>query len=374
MTKESREFTETRFDYSLGRADAPELTITVGLSGCGKSTWANAEVYRTRGGTVRLNRDEMRKMLFANVEWNQFNENLVRNIQHEGARQALQMGKNVIIDDTNCIRQTRQKWEEFAQQMRVKFRIVMFTTDVKVCIERDKSRGEICGECGKAKGVMVGEGVIQKQRKDLSKMATTNEKPKTEYKLTRPYFERTEYLKTGGFDVRLPNAKWVIVDVDGTVANHIGVRNAYDETMVLNDTPWEPIIEMVRGLYPSHNVCIVSGRHDYCGDDTCDWLEMHACPFDHILMRYSGDNRSDAIVKQEILDELSAVIGKENIDFVIDDRPRVCEMWRSNGITVRQVFGGEVVENPKMAHDEGCTYEKQKGYRKCPDCGALEYF
>ena len=388
MTKqEPREFTETRFDYSLGRVDAPELIITVGLSGCGKSTWANAEVYKTRGGTVRLNRDELRRTLFANVEWNRFNENLVRDIQREGARQALQMGKNVIIDDTNCIRQTRQKWEEFAQQMRVKFRIVMFNTDVKVCIERDKARGEICGECGRAKGVMVGEGVIGKQRKDLSKMATTEKAPK-EYKLTRPYFERTEYLKTGGFDVRLPNAKWIIVDVDGTVANHIGVRNAFDETMVLHDTPWEPIIEMVRRLYPSRNICVVSGRHDYCGDDTCDWLEMHACPFDHILMRYSGDNRSDAIVKQEILDELCAVIGKENIEFVIDDRPRVCEMWRSNGIPVRQVFGGEVltiptknvngemVEDPLQLtkHADGCASEKLKGYRKCPDCGALEYF
>src|SRR5271170_5870597 len=184
MTKqEPREFTETRFDYSLGRVDAPELIITVGLSGCDKSMWANAEVYKTRGGTVRLNRDELRRTLFANVEWNRFNENLVRDIQREGARQALQMGKNVIIDDTNCVRQTRQKWEEFAQQQRVKFRIVTFTTDVKVCIEPDKSRGETCGSGGKANGVMVGEGVIQKQRKDLGERVT--EKPKKEYKLAR---------------------------------------------------------------------------------------------------------------------------------------------------------------------------------------------
>jgi predicted kinase len=372
------EFTEQRFDYSQGKPDAPELIITVGVSGCGKSTWAKQEVYRSRAEIVRINRDDIRKMLFADVEWNSFNENLVRNWQQEGARQALQMGKSVIIDDTNCVRQTRQKWEEFAQQQRVKFRIVTFTTDVKVCVERDKARGVACGTCGKMPGVMVGEGVIQKQRKDLGKGNVT-EKPKKEYKLTRPYFERTEYLKNGGWVTRLPNAKWVLVDVDGTLASFTAkdgtsLRGPFEEHKVLLDEVIEPVADMVRSLYPSHNICVVSGRHDFCGDDTCDWLEMHAVPYDHILMRYSGDNRSDVDVKDEILKELVAVIGKENIAFVIDDRPRVCEMWRSHGLVVRQVFAGEVLENPTLKHADGCAYENQKGYRRCPDCGALEYF
>lgn len=372
------DFTEQRYDYSQGRTDAPELIITVGISGCGKSTWAKAEVYRLRGDTVRLNRDDIRKMLFDAVAWSSFNENLVRNWQMEGTRQALQMGKSVIIDDTSCIRHTRQKWEEFAQLQRVKFRIVSFTTDVDVCIARDIIRGVACPACGKAPGVTVGEVVIQKQRKDLGKGNMT-EKPTTEYLLTRPYFERTEYLKNGGWVTRLPNAKWVLVDVDGTLMTFTAkdgtsLRGPFEEHKVLADLPIEPVVEMVRSLYPSYNICVVSGRHDFCGDDTCESLEMHGVPFDHILMRYSGDNRSDAIVKQEILDELAAVIGKENIDLVIDDRPRVCDMWRSNGLTVRQVFAGEVLENPTVKHADGCAYDKQKGYRRCPDCKALEYF
>lgn len=368
-----QEFTEQRFDYSKGRKDAPELTITVGISGCGKSTWTKQEVNRNRGDIVRLNRDDIRKMLFVDVPWNSFNENLVRNWQQEGARQALQMGKNVIIDDTNCVRRTRQGWEEFAQKNFVKLRIVTFNTDPETCVERDKARGVPCSACGKAPGVMVGEGVIKKQRKDLGDNKV-KEKTPTVYKLTRPYFERTEYLKNGGWVARLPNAKWVLVDVDGTVADHLGVRSPFDESKVLEDKVWEPVAEMLRTLYPTHNVCVVSGRHDHCGDDTCDWFEMHAVPFDHILMRYSGDNRSDVVVKQEILDELAAVVGKENIEFVIDDRPRVVEMWKSNGLTVRQVFAGEVLTNPTVQHADGCAYETQKGYRRCPDCGALEYF
>lgn len=369
------DFTEQRFDYSQGRKDAPELVVTVGVSGCGKSTWAKQEVNRARGGVVRLNRDDLRKMLYVDVPFGQRDETMMRDhMMKDMARAALQRGYTVIVDDTNCIRRTRQGWEEFAASQRCKLRVVTFTTDVKACIERDKARGEACGACGKPNGAMVGEGVIRKQLKDLQSQSRQEAKEVKGAALTRPYFERTEFLRNGGWTVRLPGAKWVLVDVDGTVANHVGVRGPFDEHRVLEDTPWEPVIEMVRGLYPSHNVCVVSGRHDFCGDDTCDWLEMHAVPFDHILMRYSGDNRSDAVVKQEILDELAAVVGKENIALVIDDRPRVCEMWRSNGIPVRQVFAGEVLENPSLQHADGCAYESRKGYRKCPDCGALEYF
>jgi ABC-type glutathione transport system ATPase component len=36
------DFTEQRFDYSLGRADAPELIVMVGVSGSGKSVIAKS--------------------------------------------------------------------------------------------------------------------------------------------------------------------------------------------------------------------------------------------------------------------------------------------------------------------------------------------
>ena len=375
-----QEFTEARFDHSQGRPNAPELIVCVGLSGCGKSTWATQQVNQSRGTIVRFNKDDMRTMMYRDVPHGGQNALMLIDMEKELARQALQRGLSVIIDDTNCIRRTRQGWEEFAAQVRVKLRILTWNTDVKTCIERDKARGEICPACQRTKGAMVGEGVIQKQRKDLGG-GGGKEMPKKEYKLTRPYFERTEYLRNGGWTVRLANAKWVLVDVDGTLADCFGgdhsnpIRNPFDESRVLEDKPWEPVIEEVRRLYPTRNICVVSGRHDHCGDDTCDWLDMHAVPFDHILMRYSGDNRSDAVVKDEILKELTAVIGMENIECVIDDRPRVCDMWRSHGLTVRQVHGGEFLDGPaNTKHADGCAYESRKGYRKCPDCGALEYF
>jgi predicted kinase len=392
----NHEFTVTRFDYSSGRKGAPELTICVGVSGCGKSTWAKKEVLAARGHLVRFNRDDMRKMLFPGLTHDRQNENLTRDWMKEGARQALQRGHDVVIDDTNCIRQTRQKWEEFAKEQRVLLRIVTFTTDLQDCIERDKSRAVVCDKCQRPMGDFVGEGIIRSQKRDLSGVTVAPKDTKA-LKITRPYLERTELLKNGGWNVRLPNAPWVLVDVDGTVATFTDLktgeqlRGPFEENRVDVDQVMEVVAEWVRALYPYYNICIVSGRHDFCGDMTCDWLEMNGIPFDHILMRYSGDNRSDAPVKEEILKELQAVVGSDHgayvrweefsegdstpiftvppqgIAFVIDDRPRVVRMWQSMGIPVFPVRGW-------VDHSPGCAYEKSKGYRQCPDCSALEDF
>lgn len=373
----AQDFTEQRFDYTGGRPNAPELIVMVGVSASGKSTLAKEWARKSGGRMVRYNRDNMREMMYPGVPWNGNLENLVRDLEREAVRMALQRGKDVVVDDTNCVRQTRQKWEELAVDAKAKLRIVTMTTDIKECIARDKARGEVCPKCNRPAGVMVGEGVIRKQAKDLREMHASAPE-KREVKLTRPYFERQQLI-AGGFVPRLVGAPWVLVDVDGTVANHRDergkeIRSPYDESRVLEDSPWTSVIEEVNRLWETHNICIVSGRHDHCGDDTCDWLEMHGVKFDHIIMRYSGDNRSDAIVKKEILDEIVAVVGRGNIACVIDDRPRVVEMWHNNGLNVRQVFHGEFLVNPTTVHAEGCRYAEEKGYRRCPDCGALEYF
>jgi len=51
-------------------------------------------------------------------------------------------------------------------------------------------------------------------------------------------------------------------------------------------------------------------------------------------MRKKGDFRKDIIVKQEILDKY---IKKENLKIVVDDRPSVIMMWKSNGLNVIDV-------------------------------------
>jgi hypothetical protein len=50
-------------------------------------------------------------------------------------------------------------------------------------------------------------------------------------------------------------------------------------------------------------------------------------------MRRGGDHRPDDMVKEEIL----ALLPKERIVKVIDDRPRVIAMWKKHGLDVMEV-------------------------------------
>jgi predicted kinase len=157
-------FTEQFVDYSADRQDAPTLTVMVGISGSGKSVLARTWVNAGRGNVVRFNRDNMRSMLFVDVPWSHHNEELTRKLQQEGVKTALRMGRNVIVDDTNCVIRTRHGWEQVARDYRAKFRLVVMTTPLEVCIERDSKR--VGKEC-------VGEDIVKKQYKDMNSGSLT---------------------------------------------------------------------------------------------------------------------------------------------------------------------------------------------------------
>jgi hypothetical protein len=135
----------------------------------------------------------------------------------------------------------------------------------------------------------------------------------------------------------------LIVDLDGTLALR-GDRSPYDWSRVSEDTVNDPIRDLVFALAWTYSldVVFVSGRSDECRPATKQWLtDVIGGRYDHapLLMRTSGDNRPDAIVKREIFDR--HIRGKYNVKYVIDDRARVVAMWRSLGLTVLQVADGD---------------------------------
>lgn len=132
-----------------------------------------------------------------------------------------------------------------------------------------------------------------------------------------------------------------IIDVDGTLALK-GDRSPYDMTKVLEDKPNQPVITVVKALAASPNapeMLIVSGRGEEARDDTKTWLHRHGVPFNALLLRAEGDFRADQVIKKEILDHLRAQ-GFE-VEGVIDDRAKVVEMWREEGLTCLQVAPGD---------------------------------
>lgn len=138
----------------------------------------------------------------------------------------------------------------------------------------------------------------------------------------------------------------VIFDLDGTIANinhrtHFvrGGNNDWKSFFAgcVDDKPNWPVI---RSLYAhveaGHDVEIWSGRSDIVRRDTEQWLEVEAGIPCHLLtrMRSAGDNTPDVVLKRYWLNQLHE---SERPDIVYDDRKRVVDMWREEGIACFQV-------------------------------------
>lgn len=286
----------------------PKLIMMVGESGSGKSTKAREllEQGQKEGrNIVRVNMDNIREMLFGkdsswDVRLKPANAKLTKLIEESAALDALFLDNDVIVDDTNISQKAQNDWRVFAKNRQADLEVIRMDTPFEECIRRDNLR------TGREH---VGRAVIERQ-----------------------------FLQSGRANFR--KAPIVIVDVDGTLANCDGIRSPYDESLVLEDKIYPVVVEWVRNLNAEHSIVIVSGRHASCGEDTVKWLEKYGIPYSHILMRNSGDNRPDTIVKKELLDGMyKCGVTKDQIKFVLDDRPKVIRMWKENGLTVYPVRG-----------------------------------
>src|SRR5690554_5061653 len=80
----------------------PQLVLTVGLPGSGKSTWAREWVAADPARRARVNRDDLRTMLRGQLVWGERDlEDQVTIVQHISIRALLLRGYSVVVDDTN---------------------------------------------------------------------------------------------------------------------------------------------------------------------------------------------------------------------------------------------------------------------------------
>jgi hypothetical protein len=75
-----------------------------------------------------------------------------------------------------------------------------------------------------------------------------------------------------------------------------------------------------------YSILLVSGREERFREPTMRFLTKFAIPYQYLWMRCTKDYRKDAIIKREIFD--SEIAGKYCVEFVLDDRDQVVEMWR----------------------------------------------
>ena len=272
-----------------------------GLPGSGKSTVAR-QIVKESGNCGRVNRDDLRAMLFESV-WTGKREQVTVDCEKAIAEVLFKHGMNPVIDDTNLSERHRMMWSEFAKVQDQQFSVHDIGTSIEVCRERDRARDS-----------SVGRAVIDR-------MALQN-----------------GMIEWGERPI-------VLCDIDGTMADgrhreHFvqGDKKDWNSYYALleHDAPIDLVVRWVRELFKDHTVCIVSGRPDTHQKKTIAWLDKHEIPYHWIFMRSGGDKRPDVQIKNDILKN----IPKDKIAFAIDDRPCVIrEVWRANGVQVIPVRG-----------------------------------
>lgn len=276
-----------------------KLKMLSGLPASGKTTLAR-KIVKESGSAGRINRDDLRAMLFDSV-WSGKREAVV--VDCEKAIAAVLMNNQMlaVVDDTNLTHRHRDMWSAFAQSQKASFETQFLDSDLATCIDRDRKRAK-----------PVGPAVITKLAAVAGKLAFKEE--------------------------------IVLCDIDGTLADgthreHFlhGEKKDWQSYYALlsDDAPIDIICRWIYAEKHERTVILVSGRPDTYQNETIAWLDKHGIGYDYLLMRSGGDKRPDTQVKADIL----KLLPKEKIVCVIDDRPSVVRMWKENGLRVVSVRG-----------------------------------
>lgn len=133
-----------------------KAVICVGISGSGKTTWANEEV----DGIV-INRDDTRWEVSGKRGWNgsnaykfdKFWEDMVTIKNYQALKECAENSTDVIISDTNLNTKFRNKLIEQCAKLGYEVEIKEFPISFQEACKRDKERGIYA----------VGEAVLMKQ-------------------------------------------------------------------------------------------------------------------------------------------------------------------------------------------------------------------
>jgi predicted kinase len=304
----------------------PELILTRGIPASGKSTWARKWVTEAPN-RIRLNRDDFRFSFFGKPSYEGEQESFITRVEKKAAADALKRGFDVVVDATNLRPKYIREWYGVAVAHGAEFELMDFPISLEDALKRDHFRGAIVSHS--FGGNSVGEDVIRRIWERYTKngeflpVDLTTENGVPDWK---PYVPV------------LGTRPAIIVDVDGTLAINGTGRSPHDWTRVLEDSVNKPVAEIVQRCYPDYRVLICSGREEICRSDTVAWLYNHNIRFDVLYMRGMGDFRKDSIIKYEIFDQ--SIRNNYHIEFVLDDRQQVVDMWRAIGLTCVQVAEG----------------------------------
>jgi predicted kinase len=277
----------------------PQVVLTKGLPGSGKSTWAKAQVAKYPDRFKRVNKDDLRDMLH-DGKFSKANERSVERARDSLVMLFIEQGFDVIVDDTNL---ASRHFDHLSQLVNgiANVHVQDFThVPIAECIKRDLLRAR-----------SVGERVIR----DMHNRH-----------LVAPVSPPT-------YDPQLRDC--IVVDLDGTLAI-ITDRSPYDAANCERDALNHPVANITAKY---QHVVLCSGRQVEHREPTERWLASNGVQYDELWMRATGDNRQDSIIKEELY--RAHIEGRWNVLFVLDDRQQVVDTWRRLGLTCLQVAPGD---------------------------------
>lgn len=296
----------------------PKLTVLVGPPCSGKSTYA-ADLIRAWGEpqiltSVYINQDSQGK-----------DEHFVL------FKQALNANENIVLDRMNFNKQQRQKYIEIAEFKGYETEIIVLHESKDTCIKRGMNRLET-----------EHHGTIN-----------TKEDLYSAVNFFFSHYERPTEDEADTVTFKYPEKaiklRAVVCDIDGTAAK-IDHRLHYVQGPGKRD--WKSFFKemnkdevnfwcrnILQGLQKDHIIVMCSGRPDSYREVTETWLKEHKFKYDQLFMRPRDDHRDDSLIKEILLD--FEILTRYDVEFTIDDRKRVVDMWRRRGLTCLACAEGE---------------------------------
>jgi predicted kinase len=300
------------------------LAVTIGIPGSGKTTKAEAVLAQQLdpGEVVLVSRDDIRQTLHRTADFSDRTESQVTKVQDAAIRAGLEDNAVVFVHDQNLRMNYRKKYAKIAQAYGAQY-VQIDCTDVplELCLKRNAQRDN-----------PVPEEYIRSQYNKFVK-------PLKGAKM--PYPKVVELPPRREIYVPNPDKpRVVLVDVDGTVALHGGVRGPYDTSRYHLDKPNQAVIDLVQGIQYEQNTGIVfcSGRHEDFRGVTEEWLYENVRVQFSLYMRENHGTRDD-VEKLDLFD--TYIRDNYYVKFALDDRDRVVKAWRSIGLTCLQVAPGD---------------------------------
>lgn len=291
------------------------LDILRGVPASGKTTYALELQER---GWARVNRDDIRFTLYG--RYTGVDEAVVTQVEDTMIFSALRAGQNVVLDATNLSNKHLKTKLSLASRCGASVEFISFPISLMDAVYRDDRRA-------RSVGIGVIRSFFKRYRIDWETGALPN--PPQVLPVFEPYVH----------DLSKPPA--YIVDTDGTVADHRGVRSPYDTNKYSQDRVHQHVANVVNALYNDGYLVIgLSGRDEAFREVTQEWWLDNRIPFHEFFMRPQGDKRMDAIVKYELFKE--HIEPRYQVVGAFDDRPQVIRMWETIGVPVFNV--GEGVE------------------------------